>query len=232
MKVEYFLLISVLLFSHTVWAGGTIEGKVYYRGNPPKAQQYGIVQNTKVCGTSKYTKNFLVHKSHGIQNVVISVDHLKGLKAASFHNAVVTFRGCEIYPYITLVSTSGNVTVINGDSLTHQFHTKSLRDPPKNVTLTAALTKARSQRQFEIRHPEILKLKVDLRDWMTGYLFVTDLPYTVVTNQEGSFKIVDVPEGRYVLKGWHEKLGFFSKRVKVREGKVIPVKWVIGHKID
>ena len=60
---------------------------------------------------------------------------------------------------------------------------------------------------------------------------MTDLPYTVVTDEEGKFVLKDVPEGRYLLKAWHEKLGHFSKRVKVKEGKVTNLKWVVGHKI-
>src|SRR3989338_8560313 len=213
-------------------AGGIFEGQIVYRGNPPKPKQFGIVQDSQVCGTSQYTKEFLVHEGHGIQNVVVTIEHLKELRTAPFEQSIMTIRGCEFWPYITLVSTTGTLNVINGDSISHQISTQSLRDPPINTHMTAALTEKTPVKTLRIRFPEILKLQVAFRPWMTGYLYVTDLPYTVVTDGEGRFKIVDVPEGRYLIKAWHEKLGYLYKRVRIKEGEVSSLKWVVGHNIN
>ena len=229
--LPFSLLITSLLSSPLLWAGGVIEGRIIYRGNPPAPKQYGIARDLEVCGTSKWTKDFLVHKDHGIQNVVVSIEHLKGLKDSVFQHEVVTIRACEFWPYITLVSTEGSLTFINGDNLIHQFQAKALREPPKNPTYNLVLTSREPTKQVYLKIPEIIGVTSTLRPWMQGYLYVTDHPFTTLTDGTGTFVFQDVPEGRYHLKAWHEKLGFFSKRVIVKEGEKTEVKWIVGHDI-
>jgi hypothetical protein len=51
---------------------------------------------------------------------------------------------------------------------------------------------------------------------MTGWLFAADNPYVIVTDNNGSFKLTDVPAGTYNLEVWHETLGKTSQKVTVK----------------
>jgi hypothetical protein len=50
---------------------------------------------------------------------------------------------------------------------------------------------------------------------MHAVIAVADNPYYALTDANGSFKITDVPPGKYALKVWDSKLGEQSKEVTV-----------------
>jgi hypothetical protein len=71
--------------------------------------------------------------------------------------------------------------------------------------------------QFAV--PELVKVNCDAHGWMSAWLWVTNHPYAVVTGSNGTFKIADIPAGKYRLEVWHEKLGKLSSEVTVSAGK-------------
>ena len=44
----------------------------------------------------------------------------------------------------------------------------------------------------------------DLHPWMTAYQLPLDHPYGVVTAEDGSFEISNLPAGRHEFTIWHE----------------------------
>ena len=40
--------------------------------------------------------------------------------------------------------------------------------------------------------------------WMNAEMMVVPHPYFVVTDEDGSFKLTDVPAGEYEIEAWHE----------------------------
>jgi len=50
---------------------------------------------------------------------------------------------------------------------------------------------------------------------MTGWWFVAESPYAVLTDEEGNFSISNVPAGSYTVKIWHETLGESEQTVVV-----------------
>ena len=50
---------------------------------------------------------------------------------------------------------------------------------------------------------------------MSGYVIVTPTPYYAETDDSGSFKITNVPDGSYTVTAWHEGYKNQSKPVAV-----------------
>ena len=50
---------------------------------------------------------------------------------------------------------------------------------------------------------------------MQAFIRVDDHPFHAVTDEEGRFRIADVPEGVYSMELWHEKLGVVRRKVEV-----------------
>ena len=50
-----------------------------------------------------------------------------------------------------------------------------------------------------------------------------DNPYDALTDANGSFKITDVPPGKYTVKVWHSKLGEQTKEVTVAPKEEVKV---------
>jgi hypothetical protein len=53
---------------------------------------------------------------------------------------------------------------------------------------------------------------------MQATIRVDSHPFHAVTDERGAFRIEGVPEGRYTIEVWHEKLGTLSKEIDVRAG--------------
>ncbi len=54
---------------------------------------------------------------------------------------------------------------------------------------------------------------------MAGYAVTFENPYFAVTDKDGNYTIEGVPQGKYVVKTWHEKLKELSLEVTVEAGK-------------
>jgi hypothetical protein len=65
---------------------------------------------------------------------------------------------------------------------------------------------------------------------MQGWLVATETPYFAVTDNNGSFKLTDVPPGSYTVEVWHEKLGKSSQKVTVKAKEEAKVNFEIAGK--
>jgi hypothetical protein len=59
---------------------------------------------------------------------------------------------------------------------------------------------------------------------------VFDHPYFAVTDKAGSFKIGNVPPGKYTLQAAHRKIGKITKEIEVKEGEPLKVDFVLEPK--
>jgi hypothetical protein len=58
---------------------------------------------------------------------------------------------------------------------------------------------------------------------MHAYLFVTEDPYRVVTDESGRFVLDDVPPGVHTITVWHEMRGSRERQVTVGPGETATV---------
>jgi hypothetical protein len=54
---------------------------------------------------------------------------------------------------------------------------------------------------------------------MQGWIFAADSPYAVVTGEDGTVEIDDVPPGEFTLKMWHPFLGIREQSVTLAAGE-------------
>lgn len=65
-------------------------------------------------------------------------------------------------------------------------------------------------------NPEVMvKFKCDVHPWMNGYIGVLNHPFFGVTDEQGGFKIENVPAGDYTVEAWHETYGAKSQKITV-----------------
>ena len=83
------------------------------------------------------------------------------------------------------------------------------------TSFNIAQPKFKRKLTVEFKNPEIVQVECNVHGWMNAILVVEDNPYNALTDASGSFKITDVPPGKYTLKVWHSKLGEQTKEVTV-----------------
>jgi hypothetical protein len=65
----------------------------------------------------------------------------------------------------------------------------------------------------------MIPVKCNIHSWMHAYIGVLEHPYFVVSGQDGSFEIKNLPAGTYTLAVWQEKLGTQEQTITISPQK-------------
>ncbi len=203
------LLITALPFTSAF--AGTIKGVVHYNGPVPEPQVIDTGKYKKACGTG-FTDESLLVKEKAVQNVVVWLSgkdakkRLKG-KPGSY---TLDQKNCRYEPHVTVMMKGSELEILSSDPINHNIHTYSFDNDPINIMFTPG-----QEHEQEFDEPEPIKVECDLHSWMKAWIFVTPNPYFSLSKPGGTFEISDVPEGKYTLNFWHEKLGEMSQKITV-----------------
>ncbi len=190
---------------------GEITGKISLKGTAPKERDITPLKEDPTCGKMHSdmptTQFYHVGEGGGLADVVVSLEGVSGKsKGASAAPAVLDQKTCLYVPQIMAVQTGQTITVKNSDPVMHNVH----------ATPTVAGNKEENKVQmpkgadlsFSFAKPEdFVRFKCDVHPWMFAWVRVMDHPYFAVTGKDGTFKIQDVPPGKYTLKAIHRKAG-------------------------
>jgi plastocyanin len=217
-------MVSALAAALQVASAADINGIVTLKGTPPKEKEITPVMEDANCSklhTTVPTTRFYVAGPKGeLADVVVSVQGISGKSTgASAPPVVLDQKGCEYIPSILAVQTDQKIVVKNSDPVLHNVH---------NVPGEGSGNKEKNEAQlpngadltFSFSKPEnFLKFKCDVHQWMFAWVSIFDHPYFAVSAKDGSFKIANVPPGKYKIQAIHRKAGTVTQEVEVREGE-------------
>lgn len=222
-KTTAFVTAGVLALAGCLASAGEITGTVTLKGTPPKEKDITPLKDDPTCGklhTDMPTTHFYVVGSKGeLADVIISLQGASGKSGgAGAQPVVLDQKGCEYTPQIMAVQTGQKIVVKNSDPVMHNIHDLPNPDsgnPEKNM---AQLPNG-PDLTFTFDKPEdFLKFKCDVHPWMFAWVSVFDHPYFAVSEKDGTFKISNVPAGKYTLKAIHRKAGNVTQEIEVKEG--------------
>jgi plastocyanin len=196
-------------------SGGTISGKVVFKGDAPTPKKIKVTKDNEKCGSDVLAEDFVVSADRGIKNAVVSVTGIKGSIPKADKNPTLDQKGCVFNPHVLVVPTGTPVDILNNDGVLHNFHTYST----KNAAVNKAQPGFKKKMNETFTQPEIFKVTCDAHSWMVAWIVVTDHPYVATTDGGGVFKIADVPPGNHTIEVWHETLGKITKTVAVKAGE-------------
>ena len=198
----------------TVSDGGTIVGEVKYAGDPPAPEKIDVTKDANICGTEpKVSPVLVVGANKGIKDVVASLPNIQKGKALGKPEKppVLDQKNCEYHPYAQIIPVNTTLEITNSDDVLHNIKTKGGTKTSFNI----AQPKFKRKLTMEFKNPEIVQVECNVHGWMNAIVVVEDNPYDALTDASGSFKITDVPPGKYTVKVWHSKLGEQTKEVTV-----------------
>ena len=103
-------------------------------------------------------------------------------------------------PHVTVIPRNGKVRFANSDAPLHQVYSFS---PVKQFELTLEPGETSSEIVFD--QIGVAAIGCNIHDHMIAYIFVTDSPWTVVTDENGQANFADVPNGIYNAEIWHPR---------------------------
>jgi plastocyanin len=198
----------------TVSDGGTIVGEIKYAGDPPAPEKIDVTKDANICGADpKVSPALVVGANKGIKDVVASLPSIQKGKALGKPEKppVLDQKSCEYHPYAQIIPVNTTLEITNSDDVLHNIKTSGGSKTSFNI----AQPKFKRKLTVEFKNPEIVQVECNVHGWMHAIIVVEDNPYDALTDANGSFKITDVPPGKYTVKVWHSKLGEQTKEVTV-----------------
>ena len=208
MKKSVLAVVSLALAgSWQIAPAADVTGKVTLQGTPPKEK---VIEFTDQCGplnpSPVTTRWYEVGKDSGLKNVLVYVS--KGCEGKTYPTpsepVVLDQVKCLYQPYVSGVMVGQTLRIKDSDTAVpmHNVHATSLEDPPGfNIPQTPGQVNDKT-----FAHPEVVvKFQCDVHNWMFAYVGVMSNPYFAITDDNGGFKISNLPPGDYTLTAYHVK---------------------------
>lgn len=198
-----------------VAGGGTIEGKVVFRGEV-KTQKIIPTKDVEVCGEPREEPLIEVGSDQGVANAVVYLVEVPKGKAwpAQDKPPVLNNIKCRFEPDVQVIRV-GPLDVVNKDPVLHNTHGYY----GKRTAFNMALPNQGQDIPTELTKPGLVRVDCDAHGWMLGWIYVVDNPYYALTGADGKFSITDVPPGQYTLVAWQSLTGPVQQAVTVEAGK-------------
>ena len=189
----------------SVTDGGTIVGTVKWAGPVPKIPTVLINKDPEVCDPQAQKKRDLerlvVASNGGVANTVVFLKDITKGKAMDLPEGrqFLNQKTCRYEPHVLLVADKGTVQLKSSDPILHTVHMSGASDynlpfPFANQTVSRTMNR---------------EGVVDLRCnaghvWMNAEMLVVHHPYYAITDEDGNFRLTNVPPGDYEIEAWHE----------------------------
>ena len=200
-----------------------VSGVVRFDGPKPERRPIALVEKRgkksdcmKSHPTPLLTEDALVSEKGELANVFVYIK--KGFEKKKYpvpkKPAVLNQEKCMFRPRVLGVRVGQKLHIKNGDAVVHNVRSFARRNRAFNIAqLPGSKIREKTFRRQEIA----VKIKCDIHDWMTGYIFALEHPYFAVTPKNGKFKIKGLPAGDYTLAAWHEMYG--EQKANITVGK-------------
>ena len=191
--------------------GGAVVGKVAAGAAKAETKSYTISKDPEICGEGNRDVPFVRVNGDAVQDAVVFLDKVKEGKAFGDELKTVKLNQekCEFSPYLSFMSNGGNLTAVNSDHTLHNIHTYEQIGNARRTVLNVSQPKAGDEvtKKIKLRKGVGMKVECDAHDFMHAFVFVAKNPYFTAVDENGGFKIADIPAGKYKIKVWHGFLG-------------------------
>jgi hypothetical protein len=199
----------------SVTGGGTIQGKIVYRGSVP-TKMIIPTKDVEVCGAPREDPLIEVGPDQGVQDAVVYLEQIDKGKAwpPAGKPPELDNLHCRFVPDVQVIRT-GPLVVVNSDPVLHNTHGYY----GKRTAFNMALPNQGQRIPTDLPRTGVVRVDCDAHGWMEGWIYAVDNPYYAVTGGDGKFKIGDVPPGSYTLVTWQPYTGKIEQNVTVTAGK-------------
>ncbi len=203
-----------------VAGGGSVAGKVSFKGAAPAPKSLPITKDNGVCGSGNREIVEVAAKGGNLGGTVVYVAKIaKGKAWGELDKAVLDQKGCRFAPQVLVVKKDAELTIRNSDPVLHNIHTYEIIGSVRRTMFNVGQPDKGDMKQpVKMKRTNVVKIECDAHDFMHAWAFAADHPYVAVTKDDGTFSIDGLPAGDYELKAWHPVLGEKSATVSVKGG--------------
>ena len=193
---------------------GTLSGNIKYDGkrppyyNPDYNGKMLINMNAdNICGSSHpngktIPESFIVDENLNFKNVLVyikNIDYSGGVPAEA---VVLDQKGCLYSPHVFGIMKGQELNIKNSDNTMHNIH--SFPNVNKSFNSGHPQGVPDLKQSFSESEDFPFVIKCDVHPWMNAWALVLDHPYFAVTDENGNYKIENIPPGNYEVVVWQE----------------------------
>ncbi len=227
--------------------GGTLTGKVTFKGVPPAPKTFafdkfpnpGFCSKTDSDGNgNRVVQEVKVGKDHALKDVVIYIEDVQSGKPFEFTGTKVNADGCRFLvqggssTFAGVVVKKKEIAIENMDAdptdpkavtgVLHNPHAYEVAGANSSTIFNLPL----AEKGQVIKRPVILrkkdsifKLECDQHNFMQVFFLPVENPYYAIVGDDGTFRIADIPPGTYEVYAWHPTLGKQEANVTIRANR-------------
>lgn len=171
----------------------------------PAAEAAGTIEGKLTC--------------RGVRNCAGAVVYIEQLPGRAFpltRDAVMDQLNLTFVPHVLPVLVGTKVAFPNSDEVRHNVFSPSaakrfnLGTYPKGQTKYVVFDKA-----------GVVELLCNVHTEMSAYILVTETPYVVLVQADGSYAIRNAPPGTYVVAAWRSETEVQRREVRLSEGEFL-----------
>src|SRR5207249_6173693 len=175
--------------------GGSLEGKVVFRGARPGPRKVIPTQDQQVCGNARDEPRIAFGSDNTVQGAIV---YLKGIeKGKPFEKpskpATIDNLKCKFEPEIQVLPVGTELTIHSSDPILHNTHGYLLADKSKKTVFNHAIPQKGQQFKSSLKQPGVVDVRCDVHGWMEGWILVAENPYYNMTEKNGAFTIKNIP---------------------------------------
>ena len=226
---------------------GWIQGRVTHSAANLDVPKLEVNYDQKACGAEpRNIQAVEIGVDGALRNSVVYLKSVTNGKPFNLSGIPPTLSQdrCDFNPHVQVVPPKSSLKLINNDGLLHSVHAfhyeygRTFVIYPNSITYPAntlfniAMVSSRRESFQQLNAPGIVKFICDAGHyWMTAYAVVMNHPYYVKVNDDGTYKLDDVPAGKYTLVCWHEYFGTKEQTITVKENQPAQIDFVYSEEL-
>jgi plastocyanin len=127
--------------------------------------------------------------------------------------AEITTADKAFSPHVLVIPVGSTVSFPNHDPFNHNVFSLSDEQP-----FDLGLYRRGETRSVRFQRPGVIRVYCNVHAQMSALIVVRDGPYFAQPGGDGSFVLLKVPPGRYLLHAWHERAGEVSEPLEIPAG--------------
>lgn len=224
-----------------VSGGGSISGVVTLKGDPlpPIMEDINKGKNAEFCLTHPDTIEGGIRPRHKVVvaggkllNAVVFIEKIEKGKEWDTATQKYDFKLCDITPKMLIIRKTpkgmkeGLMTITNHDEeILHNPHGYSIKGASRKTLFNKPLPSkgsvadvTKNMKRFKEKKDKHFFLQCDQHNYMEADARIVWNPYYSITGADGSFKLDQIPAGKYKVTAWHPYVGEVTQEVTVAGG--------------